>query len=88
MARGRNGMVPRFRVAMAQINATVGDFEGNTRKIIERIEEAQSLGADVVAFPELAIPGYPPEDLLIKTEFVRENLRCLAEIAPHATATA
>ena len=80
-------MVPRFRIAMAQINATVGDFEGNTRKIIERIEEAQSLGADVVAFPELAIPGYPPEDLLIKTEFVRENLRCLAEIAPHATAT-
>ncbi len=81
-------MTPRFRVAMAQMNATVGDFEGNTRKIIERLEEAQSLGVDVVAFPELAIAGYPPEDLLIKTDFIRDNLRCLAEIAPHATSTA
>ncbi len=81
-------MAPRFRVAMAQINSTVGDFEGNTRKIIERLEEARSLGADVVAFPELAIPGYPPEDLLIKTDFVRENLACLEEIARHATRTA
>jgi NAD+ synthase (glutamine-hydrolysing) len=72
---------------MAQMNATVGDFEGNTRKIIERIEDAQTLGADVVAFPELAIPGYPPEDLLIKTDFVGENLRCLAEVARHATST-
>jgi NAD+ synthase (glutamine-hydrolysing) len=81
-------MAPRFRVAMAQINSTVGDFEGNTRKIIERLEEARALGADVVAFPELAIPGYPPEDLLIKTDFVRENLACLEEIARHATRTA
>jgi NAD+ synthase (glutamine-hydrolysing) len=78
----------RFRVAMAQINTTVGDFEGNTRKIIERLEEARALGADVVAFPELAITGYPPEDLLIKGDFIRENLACLAEIAPHATETA
>ncbi len=81
-------MMPRFRVAMAQINTTVGDFEGNTRKIIERLEEAQALGADLVAFPELAIPGYPPEDLLIKTEFVRENLACLEEIARHAVRAA
>ncbi len=80
-------MAPRFRVAMAQINTTVGDFEGNTRKIIERLEEAQALGADVVSFPELAIPGYPPEDLLIKTDFIRENLACLEEIARHATRT-
>ena len=78
----------RFRVAMAQINTTVGDFEGNTRKIIERLEEAQALGADVVSFPELAVTGYPPEDLLIKTDFVRENLACLGEIARHATRTA
>jgi len=81
-------MVSRFRVAMAQINTTVGDFEGNTRTIVERIEEAHALGADVVSFPELAVPGYPPEDLLIKSDFIRENLACLAEIAKHATTTA
>ncbi len=81
-------MAPRFRIAMAQINTTVGDFEGNTRKIVERLEEAQALGADVVSFPELAIPGYPPEDLLIKTDFIRENRACLDEVARHATRTA
>lgn len=80
-------MASRFRVAMAQINPTVGDFEGNTRKIIERLEEAQRLGADIVSFPELAVPGYPPEDLLIKTDFVRENLACVQEIARHASRT-
>ncbi len=78
-------MTSRFRIAMAQINTTVGDFEGNTRKIIERLDEAQSLGADIVSFPELAVTGYPPEDLLIKTDFIQENLACVAEIARHAT---
>ena len=81
-------MLTRFRIAMAQINTTVGDFEGNTRKIVERLEEAQGLDADVVSFPELAITGYPPEDLLIKTDFVTENLACLTEIARHAAHTA
>jgi NAD+ synthase (glutamine-hydrolysing) len=73
---------------MAQINTTVGDFEGNTRKIIERIEEAAALGADIVSFPELAVTGYPPEDLLIKTDFIEENRACLGEIARHAGRTA
>jgi NAD+ synthase (glutamine-hydrolysing) len=81
-------MAPRFRVAMAQINTTVGDFEGNTRKIIERLQEAQALGVDIVSFPELAVPGYPPEDLLLKADFIQENLSCLEEIAKHATTTA
>ena len=81
-------MTTRFRVAMAQINTTVGDFEGNTRRIIQRLEEATGLGADVVSFPELAVTGYPPEDLLIKTDFIRENLACLEEIASHTTHTA
>jgi NAD+ synthase (glutamine-hydrolysing) len=81
-------MGTRFRVAMAQINTTVGDFEGNTRKIVERLEEARGVGADVVAFPELAVTGYPPEDLLIKADFVRENQICLEEIARHAVGTA
>jgi NAD+ synthase (glutamine-hydrolysing) len=74
---------PRFRVAMAQINPTVGDFEGNTRKIVERLDEAEALGADVVSFPELAVTGYPPEDLLIKSDFIAESLACLQEIARH-----
>ena len=74
---------PRFRVAMAQINPTVGDFEGNTRKIVERLDESQALGADVVSFPELAVSGYPPEDLLIKSDFIEENVACLREIARH-----
>ncbi len=81
-------MTTRFRVAMAQINTTVGDFEGNTRKIIERIEQAAALGADIVSFPELAVTGYPPEDLLIKTDFIEENRACLEEIARHAGRTA
>jgi NAD+ synthase (glutamine-hydrolysing) len=72
---------------MAQINPTVGDFEGNTRKIIERLDEAQALGADVVSFPELAVPGYPPEDLLVKADFIEENLACLQEIARHTGRT-
>ncbi len=81
-------MTTRFRVAMAQINTTVGDFEGNTRKIIERIEQAEALGADIVSLPELAVTGYPPEDLLIKTDFIEENRVCLEEIARHARRTA
>jgi NAD+ synthase (glutamine-hydrolysing) len=81
-------MTTRFRVAMAQINTTVGDFEGNTRKIIERIEQAAALGADIVSFPELAVTGYPPEDLLIKSDFIEDNRACLEEIARHTGHTA
>ena len=73
----------RFRLALAQINATVGDLEGNARKIIEYIEEARSQGADLVAFPEMAITGYPPEDLLFKPQFVRDNLQQLECIVQH-----
>jgi NAD+ synthase (glutamine-hydrolysing) len=64
-----------IRVALAQINTTVGDIAGNTELIIDHIERARQLGADLVAVPELAVTGYPPEDLLLKTHFVREN-RC------------
>ncbi|NOS35115.1 MAG: hypothetical protein GQ522_00595, partial [Deltaproteobacteria bacterium] len=52
-----------MRLAMAQINPTVGDLKGNSRKIIRYIERAKSLDADLVIFPELAVTGYPPEDL-------------------------
>jgi NAD+ synthase (glutamine-hydrolysing) len=73
-----------LRVAMAQINPVVGDLEGNTRRIIERIEQARSAGADAVLFPELAVTGYPPEDLLLKPDFVEANLKFVREIARHA----
>ena len=71
----------RIRVALAQINATVGDLEGNARRILEGINQARHWGADVVAFPELAITGYPPEDLLLKPDFLRASLHVLDEIA-------
>lgn len=69
-----------FRLAMAQINSTVGDLEGNTAKIIDYVEQARVLRADLVAFPELAIPGYPPEDLVFKPEFVGANLRQMHKV--------
>ena len=70
----------RFRVGLAQINATVGDFEGNVRKIVDAIERARALGCGLVALPELAITGYPPEDLLFKPAFIEANLRALDEV--------
>ncbi len=70
-----------LRVALAQINVTVGDLEGNTGRIVDSIREAESLGADVVAFPELAVTGYPPEDLLLKPEFIAANQKAVAAIA-------
>ena len=68
--------VPRtLRVALAQFNATVGDLHGNTDRMIEWVERARQEGCDLVVFPELAVTGYPPEDLLLKPSFVRDNLR-------------
>lgn len=69
-----------LRVALAQINACVGDIEGNTNKIISYIDQARESGADIVVFPELAITGYPPEDLLLKPSFLEDNLRALNRI--------
>src|SRR3989442_7199517 len=70
----------RFRVALGQINPTVGDFDGNVRMIVDGIERARALGCALVAFPELAITGYPPEDLLFRPVFIEANLRALEEI--------
>ena len=69
-----------FRVALAQVNVTVGDLEGNARKIIDYIEQARSLGCDLVAFPELAVTGYPPEDLVFKPQFIQDNLARMRQI--------
>ena len=70
-----------FRIALAQINVTVGDLSGNTARILECISEARKSQVDLIAFPELAIPGYPPEDLLLKPQFLDENRRCLEQVA-------
>ena len=70
-----------MKLALAQINPTVGDLEGNSALVARVIEEAQRAGADLVAFPELAISGYPPEDLLLKSHFVRDCAHALAEAA-------
>ena len=70
----------RLRIGMAQLNATVGDFAGNRNKILRAINQARSLGVDLLAFPELAICGYPPEDLLFKSQFIAENLRSLEKV--------
>jgi len=72
-----------FRVGIAQINPTAGDLSGNTRKIVQFIDEAKSLGVDLLAFPELAITGYPPEDLLLKSQFITQNQESLNEIVKH-----
>ena len=70
-----------LRVGLAQINSTVGDFEGNVRKITDNLERARRLGVALVAFPELAITGYPPEDLLFKPAFIEANVRALDAVA-------
>jgi len=69
-----------LRLALAQINATVGDLEGNTEKIIHSIRRAEEHSAEIVAFPELAVTGYPPEDLLLKPQFIKDNLDALKKI--------
>ena len=70
----------KLRVSLAQINPTVGDLAGNTKKITEYIKKAREQGSDVVAFPEMAVTGYPPEDLLLKPGFIRDNLEALKAI--------
>jgi len=72
-----------FRIAMVQMNPTVGDLDGNVRRITAWLREAKKAKADLVAFPELAITGYPPEDLLLKPRFVADNRRALQEIVRH-----
>ncbi len=68
------------RVGLAQINTTVGDLEGNVQKVLEYMGRARDLAVDVVSFPELTVTGYPPEDLLLRPAFVRENLDALQEV--------
>jgi NAD+ synthase (glutamine-hydrolysing) len=70
----------QLRLAMAQINVVVGDVDGNASKILQWIDRARDAGADIVTFPELALTGYPPEDLLLKPQFIDANLAALDKI--------
>jgi NAD+ synthase (glutamine-hydrolysing) len=69
-----------LRLVLAQLNVTVGDLPGNRDKIISYLDQSRQLEADIVAFPEMAITGYPPEDLLLKADFLQGAQRCLREI--------
>jgi len=73
-----------LRLALAQLNAVVGDLDGNREKILEYVSEAGSAGADLIVFPELATTGYPPEDLLLRPSFVRAAHDSLESIAAAA----
>jgi NAD+ synthase (glutamine-hydrolysing) len=70
-----------LRIALAQINTTVGDIAGNARKILDFTNKAKRKGASVVVFPELALTGYPPEDLLLRASFIEENLSAWRDLA-------
>jgi len=72
--------MPTIRVGLAQINTVVGDLPGNVARILEVMGEAEAVGCDVLALPELAVTGYPPEDLLLRPSFVRDNLAAIDEV--------
>jgi NAD+ synthase (glutamine-hydrolysing) len=70
-----------MRLALAQIDTVVGDLDGNRERILQRLEEGRSAGADLVLFPELCVTGYPPEDLLLRPGFVRAARASLDRVA-------
>jgi len=74
----------RLRIALAQVNCTVGDLPGNREKIAAACRRAREAGADVVTFPELALSGYPPEDLLLRPGFLRDCRAALESLAPES----
>ena len=71
----------RIRIAACQLDIVVGDLDGNVERVLSALRDAEAAGADVAVFPELAITGYPPEDLLLKPGFVADNLRALEQVA-------
>jgi len=74
-------MKRELRLALGQINCTVGDLKGNAARVLKVIGKARNMGADLVAFPELIIPGYPPEDLMLNQGFLEGNLEALKQVA-------
>jgi NAD+ synthetase len=77
-----------MRIALAQINPTIGDFAGNEAKILVAARRGEAGKLDLVVFPELAIPGYPPRDLLLKKDFIAKNLAALQRLAAASGKTA
>ena len=73
--------MPRVRVALCQLNTVVGDLDGNAARVLDAYQRAEADGCDIAVFPELAITGYPPEDLLLKPGFVRANREALEKVA-------
>ena len=73
-----------LRLAMAQINTTVGDLDGNTALVLDYIQRAKAQQADLVAFPEMAITGYPAEDLLFKPSFIQANIQKMHQVVAHS----
>jgi len=70
----------KIRISLAQMNSTVGDYPGNVEKIKDFISKADEKGADLILFPELSLNGYPPEDLILKTQFLKDSLKSIEEI--------
>src|SRR5437762_3178348 len=70
-----------MKIGLSQINVTVGDIEGNLKKISKEIDRAKGQECDLVIFPELSLTGYPPEDLLLKSSFVTQNINALHSLA-------
>lgn len=70
-----------MRIGLAQINPTVGDIAGNAELILDRVKEAEQNNCALVLFPELSLTGYPPEDLLLKPAFIKDNLTALKDLA-------
>src|SRR3990172_4404302 len=73
-----------LRIGLAQVNTTVGDLDGNVARVLEYAARARDLGCDLVAFPELAVTGYPPEDLLLRRSFIADNRAALQRIVVDA----
>ena len=73
--------MPTLRLAMAQINPTVGDLVGNSQQILEKVRQAQEMGANLVLFPEMALTGYPIEDLALSRDFLLESEKSLEVLA-------
>ena len=68
------------RIALAQINARVGDIEGNLNKILRYLSSAKDSGVDILCFPELSVTGYPPEDLLLKPDFINDSIDAVQQV--------
>ena len=81
-------MPEKLRIALAQINTTVGDLDGNRQKIIENLNRAENKNCDLLVFPELTVCGYPPEDLLLRKQFVRDQKAVLEHITKDVKNTA